>query len=293
MEHTGRLLIENDQIFSVVLRSSLASRRQLKPTSDEMSKSVNDKILECLPVGIVVTDAEDRVVMANAAARSMLASEYRIGIGHKFCLPPRGEIKCNQRHVRVSRRVADDNGMTLNIFVLEDVTSLAKELKRLQHQCMSDELTDLYNRRGFSSVSKHFVDSARRQGRKLLLIFADLDGLKKINDTFGHSQGDLAIKDVANILRTSMRTSDVLARVGGDEFVILTTVAQGDEADSVVNRLKSNIAAFNNDNARPYILSVSFGTVEIDPESDIDLMEHLKRADCRMYEHKSYKRLAG
>lgn len=85
-------------------------------------------------------------------------------------------------------------------------------------------------------------------------------------------------------MKASLRTSDVTARVGGDEFVVLTIVAQGDEAEGVVARLKANIDLFNESNPRPCMLSVSFGTAELDPERDIDLVELLNRAGCRMYE---------
>lgn len=253
--------------------------------------SLSEEILECLPLGIIVTDSQNTVVSSNSTAREMLGRMLRKG--DKCDLPATGEFGCNQRQLRITQKPLRCNGQRRNLITLTDVTELALEITRLKHQCMTDELTELYNRRGFMNVSQHFIDCARREGRKLLLIFADLDGLKKINDTFGHAQGDLAIKDVADVLKTSMRNSDVLARVGGDEFVILTTVAQGEQADSVVARLKSNIASFNDDRLRPYLLAVSFGTSEVDPESDIELMQLLARADHRMYEYKRKQRLAS
>lgn len=253
--------------------------------------SLSEEILECLPLGVLVTDSQNNVIAGNHTAREMLGRT--LSKGDTCDLPAAGEFRCNQRQLRITRKPIRCNGQRHNLITLTDVTELALEIARLKHQSMTDELTDLYNRRGFLNVSKHFIDCARREGRKLLLIFADLDGLKKINDTFGHAQGDLAIKDVADVLKTSMRNSDVLARVGGDEFVILTTVAQGEQADGVVARLKSNIASFNDDRLRPYLLAVSFGTAEVDPESDIDLMQLLARADHRMYEYKRQQRLAS
>lgn len=279
----------NQQIISSVVEYSWASRRRM-PATDQC---LSDAIFACLPVGVIVVDAYNSVVTANETARKLLASEYDLQVGQKLLLPSAGEIRCAQRHLQVSRSRIDYNGVPHTLIVLADVTVTKLELERLKHQSLSDELTNLYNRRGFMSVSSHHIDSALREGRKLLLIFADLDGLKRINDTLGHSEGDRAIKDVANILKVSLRTSDVTARIGGDEFVVLTTLASGEDADHVVARLKASIDSFNNNNERPYKLSVSFGTAELDPESDIDLIELLNRADCRMYEHKRRQRLAS
>ena len=289
MQRSPLVSESNQKITSTVMQYSWASRR-MRPSTDE---SLSAAVLECLPHGVLVTDAYNRVVMANEAARKMLGSEYAIEVGKRLLLPCAGEIRCSERHLQVSSRHIDYNGVAHNLVVLTDITASKLELARLKHQSLSDDLTDLYNRRGFLSISRHYIDSARREGRKLLLVFADLDGLKRINDTLGHLAGDQAIKDAADTLRASMRTSDVTARIGGDEFVVLTTVAQGEQADNVVARLQANVDAFNQTHRRPYTLGVSFGTVELDPESDIDLTELLKRADCRMYEHKRRQRLAS
>lgn len=289
MQRSPLLSERNQQITSTVVEYSWASRRTPRP----IEQSLSDAIFECLPQGVIVVDKYNRVVMANAAARKLLGSQFNLEVGQKLLLPSAGEIRCAESYLQVSRSYMEYNGAAHTLLVLADITESRRQLDRLKHQSLSDDLTDLYNRRGFLSVSSHHIDSARREGRKLLLIFADLDGLKKINDSLGHSAGDQAIKDAAETLKASLRTSDVTARIGGDEFVVLTTVAQGDEAEGVVARLKANIDSFNENNSRPYKLSVSFGTAELDPESDIDLIELLNRADCRMYEHKRKQRLAS
>lgn len=289
MQRSPSVSASNHNIISSVVQYSWASRKAA-PAKDEC---LSDAILECLPCGIIVVDAYNTVVMANSAARKMLGSERAVELGKSLVLPADGVIRCNNRYLQVSRKHIDYDGRTHNLICLTDITRTQLEFARLKHQSLSDDLTDLYNRRGFLSVSRHYIDAARREGRKLLLIFADLDGLKKINDTLGHSSGDQAIKDAADILRASLRTSDVTARIGGDEFVVLTTVVPGEQADSVVARLQSNIDTFNENTRRPYKLAVSFGTAELDPESDLNLTELLNRADCRMYEHKRRQRLAS
>ena len=289
MQRSPLVSESNQQILSTVIEYSRALRRTQRP----VEQSLSDTILELMPQGVVVVDGYNRVVMANEAARKLLDSHFSLEVGQRLLLPSSGEIRCAEHYLQVTSNRIEHNGVAHTLLVFADVTDSRLELDRLKRQSLTDDLTDLYNRRGFLSVSSHHIDSARRQGRKLLVIFADLDGLKKINDNLGHSAGDQAIKDVAETLKASLRTSDVTARVGGDEFVVLTTVAHGDEAEGVVARLKANIDAFNHNNPRPYKLSVSFGTAELDPDGDIDLIELLNRADCRMYEHKRQQRLAS
>lgn len=289
MQRSSLISESNQQITSTVVEYSWASRKTTRPIEQRLS----DVIFEHLAQGIVVLDEFNRVVVANAAARKLLGCQFNLEVGKKLFLPSAGEIRCEERHLQVTRSQMEFNGAAHTLIALADITESIRELDKLKHQSLSDDLTDLYNRRGFLSVSSHQIDSARRERRKLLVIFADLDGLKKINDSLGHSAGDQAIKDVAETLKASLRTSDVTARVGGDEFVVLTTVAQGDEAEGVVARLKANIESFNENNPRPYKLSVSFGTAELDPEGEIDLIDLLNRADCRMYEHKRNRRLAS
>lgn len=289
MQRSSLISENNQQFVSTVVEYSRALRKTTRPIEQRLS----DVIFEHLAQGVVVVDEFNRVVVANAAARKLLGSQFSLEVGKSLFLPSVGEIRCEDHHLQVTRSQMEYNGATHTLIVIADITESIQELDRLKHQSLSDDLTDLYNRRGFLSVSSHQIDSARREGRKLLVIFADLDGLKKINDSLGHSAGDQAIKDVAETLKASLRTSDVTARVGGDEFVVLTTVAQGDEAEGIVARLKASIESFNENNSRPYKLSVSFGTAELDPESDIDLIELLNRADCRMYEHKRKRRLAS
>ena len=86
---------------------------------------------------------------------------------------------------------------------------------------LSDGLTGLYNRRGLFALGEHTMRSARRRAKGLGVIYVDVDGLKDINDRFGHAQGDEALRAVADVIRASIRESDVVGRVGGDEFVVL------------------------------------------------------------------------
>jgi diguanylate cyclase (GGDEF)-like protein len=116
------------------------------------------------------------------------------------------------------------------------------------------------------------------------VIYADIDGLKLVNDQLGHETGDQLIRDAAAVLRESLRDTDVLARLGGDEFVAFAL----DDAQPrvILGRLRENLHAFNLMQERTYHLSISAGAVQCDPGSDALLLDYLQRADREMYAHK-------
>jgi len=131
---------------------------------------------------------------------------------------------------------------------------------------------------------------AQRQGRGLLLVFADLDGLKAINDGLGHEQGDAAIRDFAGVMRGAFRVSDIVARLGGDEFVALAYDASADDAAKVEARVTSALEEFNATSKRAYRLAASVGTTILAPGDALTLEQLVIEADRAMYERKRAKR---
>lgn len=123
----------------------------------------------------------------------------------------------------------------------------AKKHERLYDMSLRDELTGLYNRRGFFTLSEHLLKTAIRQQKGLFMLYGDLDGLKGINDILGHQKGDCALINIANILKEICRDSDIIARLGGDEFVVMPIETTGDNIGIVLNRLQN---AIENDNAK-------------------------------------------
>ena len=165
-------------------------------------------------------------------------------------------------------------------------------LKSLRGLSMLDELTGLYNRRGFLSLGGGHLELARRGARRFVLVYADLDGLKQINDTYGHREGDLAIIKTAEVLRRSFRHSDVVARLGGDEFVVLAVEAATDTDQALLQRLQRQLDAFNAESALPYELSLSAGIAAYDAASPLGLEEMLAEADLALYARKRGRRSA-
>jgi diguanylate cyclase (GGDEF)-like protein len=156
----------------------------------------------------------------------------------------------------------------------------------LHTKTLVDELTGLYNRRGFVSLARQQIKTAERLERDVVHVFMDVDGMKQINDTFGHREGDLALIETADILRATFRESDVLARMGGDEFAVLALETSPMAADALVERLRRQVGERNSRGHRPYALSFSVGSTRHAAGTPCLLDELLARADGLMYEQK-------
>jgi diguanylate cyclase (GGDEF)-like protein len=153
-----------------------------------------------------------------------------------------------------------------------------------------DDLTGLCNRRGFLSLGTSHLQLSQRAGRRFIMLYADLDGLKEINDTFGHREGDVAIVKTAEILRRTFRMSDVVARMGGDEFVVLAVEAGNDPSQALLRRVQRQLDEFNAESRLPYELSVSAGVMAYDFTSPLTLEEMLAEADQALYVRKRGRR---
>lgn len=158
----------------------------------------------------------------------------------------------------------------------------------LLHLALRDDLTGLYNRRGFSLVAHEYRRTACRMNKRMLLLFADLDDLKQINDRFGHAEGDQALMRAAASLRATFRGSDVIARFGGDEFAALALQRERGGVDAVWRRLRKNLAACSAQEPR-YRLSLSVGVAHFDPAHPLSLQQLVADADQALYQQKLNK----
>jgi len=161
------------------------------------------------------------------------------------------------------------------------------ELKSLS---LTDELTGLYNRRGFLTLARQQIKIAHRLKKRLLLIYTDMDNLKWINDTLGHKEGDRALKEMAEIMSNTFRASDLVARMGGDEFAVLGLEEAEADFSKIRMRLQEKTSLSGKDPARPFRLSFSMGFVQYDPEKPEGIDDLLARADKLMYVEKSIKK---
>ncbi|HKR00974.1 MAG TPA: diguanylate cyclase [Pyrinomonadaceae bacterium] len=170
--------------------------------------------------------------------------------------------------------------------IARDMTERKRAIEELHSLSLTDDLTGLYNRRGFLTLVEQQLKHADRTNERFVLIFADLDGLKQINDRFGHHEGSRGIVKAAEILRQTFRTSDIVARLGGDEFTVLALAASNENAETIKARLQEKIHDFNARRELAYDLSMSVGIVLLDPSSNLSIEDLLRKADAAMYEHK-------
>lgn len=189
--------------------------------------------------------------------------------------------------------VHDAQGQPLHLILqIEDITERKRAEAAIHALSLVDELTGLYNRRGFLAFSKQHLTSIQRTNKNLMVVYADLDELKHINDSFGHQEGDRALVKTAEILRETFRSSDVLGRLGGDEFMVCAAVDPEGGVDSALARLNLEFENYNALKAVPYTLSVSVGLAIMDGEGTESVEELMARADQAMYENKRKRKLA-
>ncbi|MBN2200298.1 MAG: GGDEF domain-containing protein, partial [Candidatus Aminicenantes bacterium] len=169
------------------------------------------------------------------------------------------------------------------------LTDLERANKKYLSQSLTDDLTRLYNRRGFFSFAQQLFRIAKRVRNPLCLVFLDIDNLKVINDTWGHKEGDRALFEFGNILKETFRESDVIGRVGGDEFAVLVLLPTRDQGRLLLERLQDRLEAFNRRRRKKFSLEASMGVVWCDPEQRRSLQNLLMAADRRMYWNKQRK----
>jgi diguanylate cyclase (GGDEF)-like protein len=178
-----------------------------------------------------------------------------------------------------------------HITIVQNIAERKKMEDEIRTLATIDSLTGLYNRRGFLPLAEQQLKISERTKKWLILIFLDLDDMKKINDTWGHLEGDKALTEAAMVLNKVFRESDIIARIGGDEFAVLAQETSKAYPNILINRLHQHLDNFNVEKDRRYDLSMSFGLVEYDPENPCSLDDLMSQADVRMYDQKRKKEL--
>jgi diguanylate cyclase (GGDEF)-like protein/PAS domain S-box-containing protein len=188
--------------------------------------------------------------------------------------------------------VRDPSGkVTHFVGSVEDITERMHMEDQIRRAALTDELTGLYNRRGFMLLAEQQMRLAARHRQAMGLLFVDVDGMKHINDELGHDSGDDALIDVATILHRVLRSSDVVARLGGDEFVALVE-GDADDVDVLRARLLETLTRHNQIANRAYRIALSVGSSICPPDRPISLNELIARADEAMYAVKRRRRAA-
>jgi len=276
--------------------------------------------------GVLFTAPDGRVLAANPAACAMLrrSEEEICALGRQGMVDPgderwgllvaqrasTGRIRGTARMQRgdltlieveiTSQVFCDDDGQERTCTILRDVTdrvAMERDLNemsaQLRHLALTDELTGLRNRRGFLTVAQQMLEVADRQLQLAQLLFIDVDNMKDLNDYFGHGAGDVALQAVAGALTEIVRHSDVVARIGGDEFVALVIGLDDTERDNIVRRVDACLRAADAVTAvgRPVEISVGWATRQpFGPASAEDLLIEADRSMYRDKVRKSWQR---
>ncbi|UCD34651.1 MAG: diguanylate cyclase [Nitrospiraceae bacterium] len=311
-ELTLRALMSVARIISVGIDQKLAEE---KVTA---AKEEWERTFDIIPDLIAIIDTNYRIARANRALTEKLAMTRNDIIGKKCftllhgteappdycphlkcvtgaeeCVNEVYEEKLGGYYIMSASPIFDKSGnITGSVHVARDISARKIMESRLEEAAITDELTGLFNRRGFLTLAEQQCRLADRIGQKISLLYLDLDGFKNINDELGHEIGDQALTDMAAVLRKTFRASDIVSRIGGDEFaVLLTERTESGIEETVTGHLQKNLNDHNQHAGRPYELLVSAGIAHYNGDRKCSTYDLMREADARMYRHKKYHHL--
>ena len=163
-------------------------------------------------------------------------------------------------------------------------------VQRLNRMWVYDTLTGVFNRAGFFKFAPNVIKEAISKRNKLFVLFLDLDGLKRINDRYGHDEGDSFIRAMGNVLSKVRGHGELLMRYGGDEFVMMAQDFTKEDADHYIERIQKGIDEYNADSGKPYLLAASIGYSIVEPYENMDIEDLIESADREMYKVKNEKK---
>lgn len=198
--------------------------------------------------------------------------------------------KCITKWMELNTTLFNWDGKPALLYLFRDITRRKQEEEALRDLSFKDDLTGLYSRRGLFSLAAQNLKTAQRMGKRMSIIFGDVEKMKEINDTFGHQEGDRVLIDIAHILKKTFRESDIIARMGGDEFVILAMDTLEASTEKLISRFEKILNDYNLQRVRPFQLSMDLGVAYFEPQYPSSLETLLSRADKIMYENKNKKK---
>ncbi len=311
----GTTILEGAQIHTAVV-SDISERKQAEENRKSALVELN-QIFNSAADGMCVISTEFEILRVNETYEKLFGLSNRSLAGqlcHEIFPGPachtdtcpltrikagenRVEIECVKEHangtpipiiITATPFLGKDGSLIGIIEDYKDITDRKQLEARLHEISITDELTGLLNRRGFLSMAEKQLIAASGGPKQIYLLYADLDNMKWINDTFGHKMGDQALIETTTLLKTTFRNADVVGRLGGDEFVVLLSETSiQDRCQAIISRFedairKRNISPIN----KEFILRISVGISQYNPATPCSLEDLLNRADARMYECK-------
>lgn len=308
-----RLTADRIQIIDLLLstfEAAVLQSTQLEKLGGDYRNALEDvkraqanfqTLMETTGDAVIVAGDNGTIYYANPAAENLFDTKASDLVGRPFAFPldVKGE---EHREITISRsdgskvvgdmRVATSNwdGELVQFATIRDISEMVHLRELLKTEAITDALTGLHNRRGFMLLGEELLRKALEKESNVLCFFADLDGFKSVNDTLGHEEGDKVLQESAEALRKTFRSSDILARVGGDEFAALVLHdAAGNETD-IIGRLRQALDTINSRSLRSYRIVMSAGISLWEPENPISLGELMSDADKKMYREKEERK---
>ena len=309
-------------LLNAVLEDNVISGMIMDITSSKLAEKslVNakeewEKTFDTIPDLILVIDNEHKILKANRALAEKTGMKKEELIG-KYCYEIMHGTNKIPLHCMHSKTIADGKEHTEEVYreklkgfyilscspiydhdgsslgiveVARDITGRRQMEEKLRVLSMTDELTGLFNRRGFFTLAEKHCKLSNRTGNRMSLLYLDLDVMKAINDKLGHTAGDQALIDTAAILKDNFRESDIIARIGGDEFAVLLTEHSGSDIEHIITtNIKNHLINHNTRGLRNYELSFSMGVVYYDPKNPCSIDNLLTKADAFIYDAKKH-----
>lgn len=172
------------------------------------------------------------------------------------------------------------------VAIKQDITENKEIQEKLNSYATIDEMTGTLNRRTCMSFLQNLMLLSKKIYKGFVICFVDINGLKSVNDTFGHKSGDDLILSIVNVIKANIRESDKICRMGGDEFLVIFPDCTRPEADAVWSRIEKDLDKINSGREKPYILSIARGFAEYVPELELTIDNLINIADKEMYENK-------
>ena len=307
-----------------MLRQEVALRRTLSPTVQRHDGQLReamyanaDGMLLLRTLRDATGEIEDfEVVDVNPSASAMLRTTEPVLVGRRvrrdglahvgdaifsqyvdavsLRLPLMEEVRVNRRWFSASwlyhQAVPTADGIAVTV---RDISTRKREELRLRRASLTDDLTRLYNRRGFLTLADQQLRIARRQEKHAVLLYVDMDDFKALNDKFGHIEGDRALAAMGRLLRRAVRDCDVVARMGGDEFTIMALDADRASARLIQRRIEDRVMALNASGELAAPISLTVGHTRVRPTDHASLPELLARADALLMARKKRRRLTN
>ena len=267
-----------------------------------------DTLVENLRDGVIVLDNQMRVIDFNPAVQKafILSKSAMIGKSLAQVIPELGSILAARKalaldpieleletdgalHPRLYEArftgLLDNRSVQIGqILLLRDITEQKNVQEKLQQLALTDPLTGLFNRRQFFELAQHEFKRSRRYGHAQSILILDVDHFKNVNDTYGHAAGDAVLQDLAQKCSEQLRSFDVMARYGGDEFILMLPETESDKASQTAERLRQVIESNRLETVSgPLQVTISFGIATLEESDEISLDDLIDRADTALY----------